>query len=224
MKPKIYLVSVMAFTLGLSLTAQTSQTAVKQPGTEQTSADNKRILVRLGSKSVPDNMRAEDPLAVKTANLSGESERNDLLKLAEALKYQAKRLRTEADTKTGNEKKQLLAEAAQFDSNSLKKQIEASEIFGTMSQVKFNSNKETLDKLMSSVKPEGQLLSRTSQLITSSEKNMQLAKELREEAYSRNNLETRLGTMGNAEEKEVLALGEQSQAIDLLWKKPKTGM
>ena len=53
---------------------------------------------------------------------------------------------------------------------------------------------------------------------------MQLAKELREESYLRPNLSARLGVMTNAEEKEVLALGEQGRAIDLLWKKSKTGI
>lgn len=227
MKTKIYLVSIMGFTLGTALNAQISSTAAKQTETEQltnSSSENKRILVRLGGKTVPDNLSAENPLAVKTANISGESERNDLLKLAEALAYQARRLKKEADTKTGNEKNLLLSDAAQFEKNCLLKQIEASEIFGTMSQVKFNSNKETINKLIVTVKLEESKMSHTRALIVSSEKNMQLAKDLRQESYLNSSLAARLGNMSNAEEKELLALGEQSQAISLLWKNPASGM
>lgn len=225
-KKKIGLVSVLAFTLGMSLNAQTATKAPEQATTETltNSPDNKRILVRLGGKTVPDNMDAENPIAVKTANISGESDRNDLLKLAEALAYQSRRLKNEASTKTGNEKNQLLSEAAQYEKNCLLKQIEASEIFGTMSQVKFNSNKETINKLIASGKLEESKKSSTRSLIVSSEKNMQLAKELRQESYTRPSLEAKLGNMSNAEEKEILALGEQSKVINILWKKPKSGV
>ncbi len=226
MKTKIYLVSVMALSLGINLSAQTNKVTAEQPGTEQAnaSAENKRILSRLGGKAVPDNMSAEHPLAVKTANISGESERNELLKLAEALAYQAKRLKNDAGKKSGAEKEQMLTEAAQFERNCLQKQIEASEIFGTISQVKFNSNKETIQKLLVTVKLEESKMNQTNQLITSAEKNMQLAKELREESYALTGLTARLGNMSNAEEKEVMALGEQSKAIDILWKRPKGSM
>ncbi len=224
MKSKIYLVSLMAFTLGITVNAQTGSMPAEKTSAEQianSSPENKRILVRLGGKTVPDNMDAESPMAVKTANISGESERNDLLKLAEALSYQARRLKNEANTRSGNEKNQLLAEAAQYEKNCLRKQIEASEIFGTISQVKFNSNKETINKLIATVKLDESNVSRARTLILSSEKNMQLAKDLRQESYSRPSLEARLGTMNNAEEKELLALSEQSQVINVLWKKSK---
>ena len=225
MKTNIYILSMLAF--GLSLAAQSTKPSSEKSQTESpysASSDNKRILTRLGGKSVPDNLDAEHPLAVKSANISGESERNDLLKLAEALSYQSRRLKNEAATKSGNEKNKLLNEASLYERNCLLKQIEASEIFGTISQVKFNSNKETIKKLLASVKLEVAKISRTKHLISSAERDMQLAKELREEAYTRTSLAAKLGSMSNAEEKEVLALGEQSQAIDLLWKKPGSGM
>jgi hypothetical protein len=215
MKTKIYLVSIMAISIGIKLNAQSIKPSAEQNNTEQVtsvSADNKRILVHVGGKAVPDNMSAENELSLKTANISGENNRNELLKLAEALAYQAKRLRADAGKKAGNEKDQMLAEAALFERNCLLKQIEASEIYGTMSQVKFNSNKETINKLISTSKIDASSMSRSRQLVTSSEKNMQLAKDLRDQS----------STLGNAEEKEVLALSEQSQAINLLWKKPKT--
>jgi hypothetical protein len=223
MKTKIYLVSIMALTFGITSNGQNANTSARQPETDLSANapanDNKRILVRLGGKTVPDNLDAETPLAVKTANISGESDRNELLKLAEALAYQAKRLRNEANTKSGSEKSSLLAEADLFEKNCLMKQIEASEIFGAMSQVKFNSNKVTINKLIDNSQLEEKKLHQTRFLISASEKNMQLAKELRQEAYAFTNMASRLGTMGNAEEKEVLALNAQSEAIDLLGKK-----
>lgn len=225
MKTNIYLLSMLAFSL--SMNAQNSKPSSDKSQTESTnsaSSDNKRILTRLGGKSVPDNLDAEHPVSVKSANISGESERNDLLKLAEALAYQSRRLKNEAATKSGEQKAKLLNESALYEKNSLLKQIEASEIFGTISQVKFNSNKETIKKLLASVKLEAAKISRTKHLISSAERDMHLAKELREEAYTRTTLTAKLGSMSNAEEKEVLALGEQSQAIDLLWKKPGPGM
>jgi hypothetical protein len=224
MKSKIYLVSVVAITLVTTVNAQTGGPVAEAGQPASASSENKRILTRLGGKTVPDDLSAETPLAVKTANISGESDRNELLKLAEALSYQARRLKNDATSKTGDEKNRLLADAAQFEKNCLLKQIEASEIFGAMSQVKFNANKETINKLIVTEKLEANKMSRTRALISSSEKNMQLAKDLREESYSSSNLAARLGRMSNAEEKEVLALGEQSQAINLLWKKPKSEM
>jgi hypothetical protein len=227
MKTKIYLVSLLGFTLGVTLNAQNVSASAETTQSEQTASTangNKRILSRLGGKTVPDNLSAETPLAVKTANISGESDRNELLKLAEALAYQSRRLRNEANTKTGPEKEKLLSEAALFERNCLVKQIAASEIFGTMSQVRFNSNRETIAKLLTTEKLEASKMTRTRTLVASSEKNMQMAKELREEASSSLSLTTKLGTMSNAEDKEILALGEQSQAIDLLWKKPKSSM
>lgn len=219
---------VMAFSLSMTVNAQTNSTtepaATAAEPTFYAGSGNKRILIRLGGKTVPDNLSAEDPTTVKNANISGESERNDLLKLAEALAYQSRRLKREAESKTGNEKDQLLAEAAQFERNCLLKQIEASEIFGTISQIRFNSNKETIQKLLLDSKPEESKVSRTRVLIQSSEKNMQIAKALRQESRLTAGLEAKLGQMNNAEEKEVLALGEQSQAITLLWKKPSEGM
>lgn len=219
---KIYLVSFLTFYLGMAMTAQNKQAETEL--STNSSDDNKRILTRLGGKTVPDNMSAEDPLAVKTANISGESERIELLKLAEALSYQSRRLKKDAETKSGNEKAQMLAESAKFERNCLLKQIEASEIFGTISQVKFISNKETINKLLLNANLEENKKTKTRALIVSSEKNMQVAKSLREESYLTPNLVARLGNMSNAEEKEILALGEQSQAIHLLWKKPGAGM
>lgn len=213
MKTKIYLVSVMLFTLAISSRAQQGT----QNNSTETTENNKRILVRLGGKTVPDDMSKEHPLAVKTANISGESERNDLLKLAEALNYQAQRLKREAETKTGAEKTQTLAEAEQFERKSLEKQISASEISGTINQVKFNSNKETINKLVGSTEQDANKSNRTRALIMASEKNMQKARDLRQEAYSFSNLAAKLGTMSNAEEREVTALGEQRQAIELLY-------
>lgn len=218
MKTKIYMVSLISVLFGTTLGAQTNSPATGSPEQPETSS-NKRILTRLGGKSVPDNMSAETPLAIKTANITGESDRNELLKLAEALSYQARRLKNEANTLTGREKEQKLADAAQYEKNCLLKQIEASELFGVMNQVKFNSNQEHINQLIATTKLEESKMARTKALISSSEKNMKLAKDLRSEAYNSANLTTRLGSMSNAEEKEVLALGEQSLVIGILDKK-----
>lgn len=226
MRTKIYLVSTLLFVFGITVKAQTSGPTAQKENNDAAaqSSENKRILTRLGGKTVPDNMTAENPLAVKTANLSGESERNDLLKLADALNYQSRRLRRDAELKNGNEKNQMLAEADKFEQNSLLKQIQASEIFGTINQVKFNSNKETIDKLIASAEIDEAKKARSRVLITSSEKNMQMAKDLRQEAYRFSNLATKLGTLSNAEDKEITALSDQSKAIDILFKKPKSGV
>ncbi|PBQ33563.1 hypothetical protein CNR22_17880 [Sphingobacteriaceae bacterium] len=222
MKSYIYSFIFTTFLFSFQVNAQTEKKESTQ--TSGTSSENKRILTRLGGKTVVDNQSAENELAVKTANLTGESDRTELLKLAEALSYQSRRLKKEAETKTGNEKVQLLAESAKFENKCLVKQIEASEIFGAMNQVRFNSNKETITKLIVSVKLEEPQMVKTRKLIFSAQNNMRLAKDLREEAYQSASLPVRLGTMSNAEEKEVLALGEQSQAISILYKKPGAGM
>ena len=208
----------MAFSLGLTLTAQTNKSSSEQQLTSN-STENKRTLTRVGGKTVPDNLSAENPVDIKSAEISGESERNELLKLAEALSYQARRLRNDASAKSGNEKDKMILEAEQFEKNSLLKQIKASEILGTMCQVKFNSNKESINKLIRGAKPEDSKMSRTRSLIAASEKNMQEAKALREESFTASSLSAKLVSMSTAEEKEFQALSDQSKAIDLLWKK-----
>lgn len=72
MKSKIYLVSVMALTLGISLNAQNNQATATQSNTMETASvsdDNKRILSRLGGKAVPDNMSAEHRSPLKQPTL-----------------------------------------------------------------------------------------------------------------------------------------------------------
>ena len=227
MKTNIYLVIILSFGLGVHLIAQTTINKTDRANTEsQTSATpkNKKILSRLGGKSVPNKLNVEHPVAVKSANISGESERSDLLKLAEALSYQSRRLKNEAAGKTGSEKEKLLNQAAQYEKNCLLKQIEASEISGSISQIQFSSNKETIKRLLASIKLEVAKISRIKQLISSAERNMQRAKCLRDEAYTRNSLVAKLGSMSNAEEKEVMALGDQTKAIDLIGKKPRGGI
>jgi len=47
---------------------------------------------------------------------------------------------------------------------------------------------------------------------------LEIAKQIREEAYAQHTVQATLGGMTNAEEKETLALNKQSEVLDLIHK------
>jgi hypothetical protein len=74
----------------------------------------------------------------------------------------------------------------------------------------------TLAILMSLNRKDIDALDHAQTLVLEAEKTWIRAKQLREEAVTEENVEARLGAMGNAEEKEIVALAKQIKAIDLL--------
>lgn len=96
-------------------------------------------------------------------------------------------------------------------------QVTASELSAEISYYKFDANSSTIKKQVSKAREEN-LSDYTKNLIFDSEKIIRLAKEMREEANAQPSLAAKLGTYGNAEEQEALALSKQVEALQLLEK------
>lgn len=138
-----------------------------------------------------------------------------LQKKSEELTAMAQKVRGDAKSKNDEVKKLLLSEAGNLDKQSQLVQIAASELSSRISNYKFNQNKSNIKSYVAKTGEENVPVY-TKNLIYDSEKIMRLAKEMREEANAQPNLASRLGTMGNAEEQESLALSKQVEALTQL--------
>jgi hypothetical protein len=138
---------------------------------------------------------------------------NELLKQADDLSLIEKTLRSEAKTKQGAEQTQLINSANQLVKQIEIKQIQASEISGKISVEKFNQNTITLYTLIEKNIIDERISDEAKDLNNDASHLIKMAKEMREEAYSMKTNAAKLGTMNNAEEKELAALNEQDAAL-----------
>ncbi len=137
-----------------------------------------------------------------------------LLTDVEALKLKSQQVKEIA--KTNGSLQTAYSNALQYDNACILKQIEASEIVLKLFYEKFNFNKITIYSLVRNFNDKGDVLLLINNYLTDSNKYLQLAKEMREEAYAHPNKAATLGGLSNAEEKEILALNKQEKAIELL--------
>ncbi len=140
---------------------------------------------------------------------------NQLQKKSEELVTMAQKVRNDSKGKNESVKKLLLSEASNLDKQSQMVQIAASELSARISNYKFNQNKTAIKGYVNKT-GEDNVPVYTKNLIFDSEKIMRLAKEMREEANAQPNLASKLGTMGNAEEQEAMALSKQVEALTQL--------
>lgn len=141
-----------------------------------------------------------------------------LLAQAEEMMAIEKDLRNKANSKSQQEKIKLISSA-----NELSKQIElvliqASEIKGKINFETYQFNKEVYADLMKDPNVNDNFVEYSEELNLDAEKNIKLAKEMRQEAYAMPTAASKLGSMLNAEEKETIALDKQKQAIQNLSK------
>ncbi|MBA3663022.1 MAG: hypothetical protein H0W61_02290 [Bacteroidetes bacterium] len=142
---------------------------------------------------------------------------NELTREAEELlTIQSLLLKEAAQKKDSNEKGKLIQGARVLFLQAEIKQIQASEISGKLSAETFSVNETSYHTLLEKLPAE--LISAAVTVHEEAVFALKLAKEMREESYSLPNNTAKLGTMGNAEEKEEFALKFQNLAIDLLRK------
>lgn len=141
----------------------------------------------------------------------------ELQKQSEELSALSQKLRTESKNKHESVKKIMLSEATNLDRQTQLVQVAASELSAEISYYKYDSNKTTIKKQVTKV-GENNVPDYTKNLIFDSEKIIRLAKEMREEANAQPSIAAKLGTMGNAEEQEALALTKQVEALNQLEK------
>jgi hypothetical protein len=217
MKTKTYLTSLLSLAIGMMVTGQSNST--NHSSFPENNTDSKKIFATLDVKpSIKSNQAV--PTAGETVHSYSASQTSleHLLKESDDFVYIADNLRTQAKTKTETEKNRLFSEAMYYEKRALYKQVEALEMAGELNLRKFKENKIRIIFLIKNSSTKEPLQEHTRHLIISSEKNMQLAIEMREEAKSLSNPASIAGTMGNAEEKELLALDEQNRAIGQLGK------
>ena len=110
--------------------------------------------------------------------------------------------------------KALREEATRLEQQALIKKIIASEISGKLNYTQFVLKKEQADSLYqnSNLNTKEQI----NVLIANAGREIKIAREMREEAYSWANNAARLGNLSNAEEKETLSLSKLAEAVTLL--------
>ncbi len=158
---------------------------------------------------------------IKTATVSTPKKSDDpdeLLKKADELSAQAQNKRNEAKSKVGAEKTKLIDEAIELEKESEKKQIEASAASGKIANEKFEVNKQNILGMANSGKAPSNQSEKAKELLAEAETNLKQAKALREEAAAMSNNSAKIGNLGNAEEKEQIALNKQQEAVELLKK------
>ena len=235
MKTKTYLTTVLAFTLQMIVNGQTQDRQVNSDLKKTEQSSDKKILNSLKAQPIETITPNAQSASITRPTILDQNQQYDditsattehilyLQKYGEELSLEAQKIRNNAKSKSGIEKCNLMSHALDLDKQAMLKQIEALELSGKMSLLKFNENKKLIKSLVSSIK-EDNIPYHSKYLISSSEKNMRLAKEMRQEAYAFTNIASKLGTMGNAEEKELLALNEQTQVLDEIGKNNKITM
>lgn len=162
---------------------------------------------------------AEENIKNSSTNLTKNSDNPEsILKQADDLTMQANTLRNDANSKNGDEKTKLLSEADALDKQAEQKQIEASELSSKISLSKFDVNKENAQTLFNTNKTDEGTVSQAKALMDEADQAIKQAKAIREEANATSNTSAKIGNLGNAEEKELIALNKQNQALDLLKK------
>jgi hypothetical protein len=203
MKTNYYYLLLITFFFGPFLTLQ---------------SQDKKILTDLDGKKSNERMTAAPAKSgsKSTFDMKAHTDSLDLLhKKSEELTNMAQKVRNDAKGKTGEVKTLLISEASNLDKQSQMVQIAASELSARISNYKFNENKTSIKNYVAKTGDENVPVY-TKNLIYDSEKIMRLAKEMREEANAQPNLASKLGTMGNAEEQESLALSKQVEALTQL--------
>jgi len=163
--------------------------------------------------------KAEENIKNNSVSLTKNSNNPDeLLKQSDELAAKAQEKRNESKNKQGAEKTKLINEAIDLEKESEKKQIEASEVAGKIASDKFDVNKQNIKGLISSNKASSSDIDKANELLSDSEIALKQANALREEANAMTNNAAKIGNLGNAEEKEQIALSKQKEAQDLLMK------
>lgn len=219
MKTNVYLSLILGLATVMMMKGQNADASQPSSGSAAVQEPGKKILITLNAKNFATEEQAKSSktsLPEITPEVSpGKAE--SLLKEADQITIMATALRKEAKTAQPERKSKLMQEAQDLDYIAMNKQVEASEINGKLNLKKYLSNRNVINNMIElhEGKP---ILNHTRYLITESEKNMKIARELRQEASAQSHLPSKLGTMSNAEEKELLALSNQNDAISMLKK------
>lgn len=226
MKTKIYFLASLVLSMQLISTGQTNGIQSEFQNNQTTSTntskkdaavlitnrteEQKKILPILGSKE--NSGKKTEISTVNSNNIQNLIHRSDEL-LAEAQSF-----RTLSKNQTNSKNNTYIEKARNFEKEALSLQLQAYELQAILNFQTYYHNKLSIKLLVSNFNGEKNTLVLTYELILESEQEMKIAQELREEAYAQPNLASKIGSLGNAEEKESIALHKQNIALTTLAK------
>ena len=168
------------------------------------------------------NAKEEIKKSNAISNTSNNVTPTQLIVEAEELFNKAQKLRTDAQTKNGDEKEKLLNEAKTLDDKGNEKNLQAAEIAKNDNNTLYNTNMDNINILITENKSSEADINEVKKMNEEAALAFKQATSIREEANSLTNIGAKLGSMSNAEEKEAWAINKQQQAIDLLKKSNPT--
>lgn len=134
----------------------------------------------------------------------------EITKQAEEMEAKAQALRNQA--------KLILLEATKLDHQATSTKIIASEVAGKLARQRLVAFKQSTDSVIKNSQTAENNVSEVKSLLNEASREIQLAKEMREEAYAWENNYARLGALSNVDEKESNALFKLDEALVILKK------
>ncbi|HWY10842.1 MAG TPA: hypothetical protein VN026_05945 [Bacteroidia bacterium] len=217
MKTKIYLSTLLALTIQVMVNGQTQG--------NQASQNKLGVILRHNTFGVnkieaaqPKIVVTKDNVIVKTVLIANSSPSlpPTLKQQTDDLVLKSNVLREAAQKTNGMTKKELMAEANELYVQAETMLINALEVSGQKNNETYTLNKANINQLLGIVNISAYAGKEAQSLISDASMNIRLATEMREEANAMPTIESKLGSMSNADEKEVLALGDQNQVIHIL--------
>ena len=171
-----------------------------------------RVAVKVELKN-----NAQQELAVEKSEQLMES-LFDALTQADNMKTTAQSLRETALTASLNEKNILINEAISLEKEYITKRVEISNLKSALTYDKFNQNRLMINELMTKVKDNSDIVNYVNLLNQDAERLMKMGKEMREEANAQLSYSAKYGSLSNAEETELFAIGKQTESIQFIEK------
>jgi hypothetical protein len=188
MKPTVYIPTLLALIIHVMVYGQTSETTLQN------------------MNRVSSEVRAN------------ERDYTRLVKAADYYDRSSKKIKDESHGRQAKETELMEAESKDFNQISLLKQIEASELAEKLNAKAFENNNRTIGLLFAGRSRDVDSRDQANTLVADANKAMNTAILLRMEARQMTNFPAKAGYMGNAEEKEFIALSKQEKAIGVLEK------
>jgi hypothetical protein len=142
----------------------------------------------------------------------------EALTQADNMRTTSQSLREKALMVPTNEKNILINEAVTLEKEYIAKRVEISNLKSALIYDKFNQNRLMISELISKVKENTDIVNYAYQLSQEAERLMKMGKEMREEANAQFSYSAKYGSISNAEEAELFAIGKQVESIQFIEK------
>lgn len=164
------------------------------------------------SLSIRENGKSKE----KNENVIGDYSR--LVKAAEYYDSHSRKIKDESKGRQQLETAMMIEEADELKINALLKELDAAKLAARINQKAFEQNNKTIRLLAAIGIKDIDSKDLANNLVSDANTAMNSAKQLRKEARGLLSVQAQLGYMGNAEEKEFVALRKQEKAINVLEK------